>query len=88
MAGWTGSVNIGVRVDASNLDEITGVTSGSTNAPDRSDNTHYTFIQGIQPDYEMQGKREFKQLPSLTSAPFTISADFVNNGAATSLVQT
>ena len=83
-AGWTGSVNIGVRVDASNLDEITGVTSGSTNAPDRSDNTHYTFIQGIQPDYEMQGVSvNLSNYLALTSAPFTISADFVNNGAAT-----
>ena len=83
-AGWTGSVNIGVRVDASNLDEITGVTSGSTNAPDRSDNTHYGFIQGVQPDYEMQGVSvNLSNYLALTSAPFTISADFVNNGAAT-----
>ena len=83
-AGWTGSVNIGVRVDASNLDEITGVTSGSTNAPDRSDNTHYGFIQGVQPDYEMQGVSvNLNNYLALTSAPFTISADFVNNGAAT-----
>ena len=83
-AGWTGSVNIGVRVDSLNLDEITGVTSGSTNVPDRSDNSHYTFIQGIQPDYEMQGIGvNLSNFLALTSAPFTISADFVNNGAAT-----
>jgi len=66
------------------LDEITGVTSGSTNAPDRSDNTHYGFIQGVQPDYEMQGVSvNLSNYLALTSAPFTISADFVNNGAAT-----
>ena len=83
-ANFAGSVNIGVRIDASNVEEITGVTSASTNLPDPSDNTHYSFIQGIQPDYEMQGiSVNLNNYLPLTSAPFTVSADFVNNGAVT-----
>ncbi|CAI8385825.1 MAG: Uncharacterised protein [Cryomorphaceae bacterium] len=83
-AGWAGSLNIGVRVDATTIDEIAGVTSGSTNAPDRTDNTHYTFIQGVQPEYEMAGNSvNLNPYLALTSAPFTIGADFVNNGSQT-----
>ena len=82
-AGWTGTVNVGVRVDSATTDEISALSSGSTNAPDRTDNTHQTFIQGTQPDYEMAGVAvNMNPFVALTSAPFTISADFVNNGAA------
>ena len=83
-AGWTGTVNVGVRVDSATTDEISALASASTNAPDRTDNTHQTFIQGTQPDYEMAGVAvNMNPFVALTSAPFTISADFVNNGAAT-----
>ena len=82
-AGWTGSVNVGVRVDSSTTDGITGLASASTNAPDRTDNTYQTFIQGTQPDYELAGLGvNINSFVALTSAPFTVSADFVNNGAA------
>ena len=82
-AGWTGTVNVGVRVDSATTDEISALSSASTNAPDRTDNTHQTFIQGIQPDYEMAGVAvNMNPFVALTSAPFTVSADFVNNGAA------
>ena len=82
-AGWTGTVNVGVRVDSATTDEITALASASTNAPDRTDNTHQTFIQGTQPDYEMAGVAvNMNPFVALGSAPFTISADFVNNGAA------
>ena len=83
-SNFSGSVNIGVRIDASNVEEITGVTSASTGLADRSDNTHYSFIQGIQPDYEIQGiSVNLNNYLPLTSAPFTVSADFLNNGAVT-----
>lgn len=82
-AGWTGTVNVGVRVDSATTDGITGLASASTNAPDRTDNTYQTFIQGTQPDYELAGIGvNLNAFVALTSAPFTISADFVNNGAA------
>ena len=82
-AGWTGSVNVGVRVDSATTDGITGLASASTNAPDRTDNTYQTFIQGTQPDYELAGLGvNINSFVALTSAPFTVSADFVNNGAA------
>ena len=81
-AGWTGTVNVGVRVDSATTDEISALSSGSTNAPDHADNTHQTFIQGTQ-RYEMAGvAANMNPFVALTSAPFTISADFVNNGAA------
>lgn len=83
-AGWAGSVNIGVRVDATNVDEISSVSSGSTNAPDRSDNTHYTFVQGTQPEFDMAGLSVgLSPYLALTNAPFTVAADFVNNGTTT-----
>lgn len=82
-AGWTGSVNVGIRVDSATTDGITGLASASTNAPDRTDNTYQTFIQGTQPDYELAGLGvNINSFVALTSAPFTVSADFVNNGAA------
>ena len=82
-AGWTGSVNVGVRVDSATTDGITALASASTNAPDRTDNTYQTFIQGTQPDYELAGLGvNINSFVALTSAPFTVSADFVNNGAA------
>ena len=82
-AGWTGTVNVGVRVDSATTDEISALSSGSTNAQDRTDNTPQTFIQGTQPDYEMAGVAvNMNPFVALTSAPFTVSADFVNNGAA------
>ena len=82
-AGWTGSVNVGVRVDSATTDGITGLASASSNAPDRTDNTYQTFIQGTQPDYELAGLGvNINSFVALTSAPFTVSADFVNNGAA------
>jgi len=82
-AGWTGTVNVGVRVDSATTDGITGLASASTNAPDRTDNTYQTFIQGTQPDYELAGLGvNINSFVALTSAPFTVSADFVNNGAA------
>lgn len=83
-AGWAGSVNIGVRVDATTVDEISSVSSGSTNAPDRSDNTHYTFVQGTQPEFDMAGLSVgLSPYLALTNAPFTVAADFVNNGTTT-----
>ena len=83
-AGFTGALNIGVRVSSTVVDSISGVTSGSTNAPDRTDNTHYTFIQGVQPDYELAGiSVNLNPYLALTAAPFTVSADFTNNGAQT-----
>ena len=55
-AGATPSLTIGVRVNSTNVyDQITSVGSNSTNAPDFLDNTYYTFIQGVQPDYELAG---------------------------------
>ena len=83
-AGWTGTVNAGVRVDAATVDEISALASASTNAPDRTDNTFQTFVQGTQPEYEMAGVAvNMSPFVALTSAPFSISADFVNNGSAT-----
>lgn len=83
-AGWSGTVNVGVRVDSATTDEITGLASASTNAADRSDNTHQTFIQGVQPEYEMAGVAvNMNPFLALGSAPFAISADFVNNGSQT-----
>ena len=81
-AGFTGSLNLGVRVNSTTMDSINAVASQSTNAPDRSDNTHYTFIQGVQPDYEMAGvSLNVSPYLGLNTAPYTIEADFVNNGA-------
>ncbi|MCH1401265.1 MAG: T9SS type A sorting domain-containing protein [Schleiferiaceae bacterium] len=83
-AAFTGSLNLGVRVSSTVIDSLNGVTSQSTNAPDRSDNTHYTFIQGVQPDYEMGGvSLNVSPYLGLNTAPYTIEADFVNNGAQT-----
>ena len=83
-ANFTGSLNLGIRVSGAVIDSLNGVSSQSTNAPDRSDNTHYTFIQGVQPDYEM-GAVSFNVSPylGLNTAPYTIEANFVNNGAQT-----
>ena len=83
-AGFTGTLNLGIRVSSTVIDSLNGVASQSTNAPDRSDNTHYTFIQGIQPDYEMAGvSLNVSPYLGLNTAPYTIEADFVNNGAQT-----
>ncbi len=83
-AAFTGSLNLGVRVSSTVIDSLNGVASQSTNAPDRSDNTHYTFIQGVQPDYEMAGvSLNVSPYLGLNTAPYTIEADFVNNGAQT-----
>jgi hypothetical protein len=66
------------------MDSINAIASQSTNAPDRSDNTYYTFIQGVQPDYEMAGvSLNVSPYLGLNTAPYTIEADFVNNGAQT-----
>jgi hypothetical protein len=81
-AGFTGSLNLGIRVNSTTMDSINAVASQSTNAPDRSDNTYYTFIQGVQPDYEMAGvSLNVSPYLGLNTAPYTIEADFVNNGA-------
>jgi hypothetical protein len=83
-AAFTGSLNLGVRVSSTVIDSLNGVASQSTNAADRSDNTHYTFIQGVQPDYEMGGvSLNVSPYLGLNTAPYTIEADFVNNGAQT-----
>ena len=83
-AAFTGSLNLGVRVSSTVIDSLNGVASQSTNAPDRSDNTHYTFIQGVQPDYEMAGiSLNMSPYLGLNTAPYTVEADFVNNGAQT-----
>ena len=82
-AGATPSLTIGVRVNSTNVyDQITSVGSNSTNAPDFLDNTYYTFIQGVQPDYELAGASlNVSPYLGLNAAPYTISADFTNNGA-------
>ena len=82
-AGATPSLTIGVRVNSTNVyDQITSVGSNSTNAPDYLDNTYYTFIQGVQPDYELAGASlNVSPYLGLNVAPFTIAADFTNNGA-------
>jgi hypothetical protein len=88
-AGVTPSLTIGVRVNSTNVyDQITSVGSNSINAPDFLDNTYYTFIQGVQPDYDLAGSSLDAGFASpgvpmigLNAAPFTISADFINNGA-------
>jgi len=83
-AGWAGTVNLGVRANSTTMDSIMGVASASTNLPDRTDNTHQTFVQGVQPDYEMAGSSvNLNPYLALTASPFSVSADFVNNGAAT-----
>ena len=84
-AGATPSLTIGVRVNSTNVyDQITSVGSNSTNAPDFLDNTYYTFIQGVQPDYELAGASlNVSPYLGLNAAPYTIAADFINNGAQT-----
>jgi hypothetical protein len=83
-AGFTGALNLGVRVSATVIDSINGVTSPSTNAADRSDNTFHTFVQGVQPDYEMAGLSvDMSPYLGLNTAPFTVKGTFMNNGAAT-----
>ena len=75
---------IGVKVDGSNYDEIANLSSTSANAADASDNTHFTFIQGIQPDYEIAAlNTNIPPYLALTAAPFNIEATFINNGAQT-----
>ena len=77
------SLTLGVRVNSTNVyDQITSVGSNSTNAPDFLDNTYYTFIQGVQPDYELAAASlNVSPYLGLNAAPFTIAADFTNNGA-------
>ena len=75
-AGVTPSLTIGVRVNSTNVyDQITSVGSNSSNAPDYLDNTYYTFIQGVQPDYELAGASlNVSPYLGLNVAPFTIMA--------------
>lgn len=83
-SGVTPSLTIGVRVDSSQTTQLSNVGSFSTNDPTPDDNTYYPFIYGTQPDYDFKGLSiNIDPIIGLNAAPFTISADFQNYGAAT-----
>lgn len=78
----TPTVNIGIRIDSNNVDEIIGVVSSANNDPTPANNTFHTFIQGIQPAYDMMAVEvNLNSHVALGSAPFTVSGEFLNFGS-------
>ena len=82
--GGPPSLTMGVRVDSANTFEKSSVSSLSSNSPSKGDNNYYMFGQGAQPDYDMNAYSvDVAPFIALNAAPFTIKADFVNQGAQT-----
>ncbi|MAZ96824.1 MAG: hypothetical protein CMP53_04800, partial [Flavobacteriales bacterium] len=81
-ANATPIVNIGIRVNSSNYDQILQVAAQADNDPTPANNTYYTFAQGNQPDYDIEGvELNVDRYLVLGSSPYLISADFLNNGS-------
>ena len=71
----------GVRVDSATTDEM-ALSSGSTNAPDRTTIRTKPSSKEYSQITRWQVLRKHEPVCGAYFCPFTVSADFVNNGAA------
>ena len=83
----TTALTVGVQVDGSTYTQVAASPSVANLAgtdPTRADNWHYTFIQGTQPAYDMEGMSvDMADFLILNQAPFDVEGTFRNLGTTT-----